>query len=400
MLLSEGGALGVVLPRTAFSAKGSTAFRQWLFTESSVSRLDFLKNRGRWAFDMAPQYTVALVIASAREPVHDQSIKVAGVAESATEFAEQTASAGVQIEPSALGPLLEVPLMRDQKSAALLARLRTGQPFPYGTGRWRCFANQGDFNETTDRKLWALSDGNRQLWKGGSFDQFDPHAHGARPIAAGDAVVAKARKKRPGGGSLVAAELPVAERAAAVARELGGPRVAFRDVARATDARTVIAALVPPMTFLTNKAPYLAFSSDTPADRMACLALMNSLTFDWQARRFVELSVNFFILEGLRLPEISDETYDRLAELAGRLSCVDERYAGFAASLGVGHGPLDPDERERMRVEIDALVASAWELTTDELELVLSDFTLDAVPKAYRERLRARHAELAARALA
>ncbi|HEV2772368.1 MAG TPA: hypothetical protein VGV57_06010 [Thermoleophilaceae bacterium] len=39
-------------------------------------------------------------------------------------------------------------------------------------------------------------------------------------------------------------------------------------------------------------------------------------------------------------------------------------------------------------------MAEACELTADELELVLSDFTLDAVPEAYRERLRARHAEL------
>ena len=32
---------------------------------------------------------------------------------------------------------------------------------------------------------------------------------------------------------------------------------------------------------------------------LCCLGLMNSLPFDWQARRFVETNLNFFILEGL-----------------------------------------------------------------------------------------------------
>jgi len=324
---------------------------------------------------------------------------VAGVAESAAEFDAQSHRTGIALEPSALGPILEVPLLRDQHAADLLAKLREGEPFPYGTGRWRCFP-VAELHETADAGLWASGRGGRELWKGGSFDQFEPHGADVRPIPASDAVLAKARKKRPGGGSLLAEDLTVAERAAVVAREIERPRVAFRDVTNRTNARTLLAALVPPGTFLTNKAPYLAFTDDRPSDRMACLALMNSLPFDWQARRFVETNVNFFILEGLRLPELSDETYDRLAELAGRLSCVDDRYADFAASLGVEHGPLAPEERERMRVEIDALAATAWRLTADELELVLSDFTLDAVPEAYRERLRAHHAELAERALA
>ena len=399
MLLAPGGALGVVLPRSAFSAKGSTGFREWLFEGSTVRRLDFLLNKGRWAFDAEPRYTVGLLIATARQPAEAHRIEVAGVAESAAEFDAQSQRSGIALDPSALGPILEVPLLRDQRAADLLAKLRDGEPFPYGTRRWRCFPVR-ELDETNDAGLWGSGPGDRELWKGGSFDQFDPHGADARPISASDAVLAKARKKRPGGGSLLAEEVTVAERAAAVAREIEHPRVAFRDVARATDSRTVRAALVPPGTFLTNKAPYLAFTDVSPSDRMACLALMNSLAFDWQARRFVETNVNFFILEGLQLPELSDGTYERLAELAGRLSCVDERYADFAASLGVEQGPIDPEERERMRVEIDALVATAWELTADELELLLSDFTLDAVPEAYRQRLRTRYAELGADALA
>ncbi len=97
--------------------------------------------------------------------------------------------------------------------------------------------------------------------------------------------------------------------------------MAFRDVSRATDSRTVRACLVPPEYFLVNSAPYLAFVDEDTRSEAACLALMNSLVFDWQSRRFVETHLNFFVLEGLRLPDLDDDTFAALAATAARLSC-------------------------------------------------------------------------------
>ena len=77
-----------------------------------------------------------------------------------------------------------------------------------------------------------------------------------------------------------------------------------------------------------------------------------------------------------------------------RLSCPDDRFADFAASTGVEVGPLEPDERERLRAEIDARVARAWGLDAADLETIFADFTLDAVPEGYREQVRERFAEL------
>jgi hypothetical protein len=122
---------------------------------------------------------------------------------------------------------------------------------------------------------------------------------------------------------------------------------------------------------------------------------MNSLAFDWQARRFVEGHVNFFILEGLCLPDLSDEDFHQIATAAARLSCEDQRFVAFAAEVGVETGPLEPAERSRLRVEIDARVAHAWELTAADFEVLLDDFTPDAVPDDYRAALGHRLAELA-----
>jgi hypothetical protein len=121
---------------------------------------------------------------------------------------------------------------------------------------------------------------------------------------------------------------------------------------------------------------------------------MNSLPFDWQARRFVEISLNFFILEGLVVPDLAGEDLAVVARAAARLSCVDGRFAGLAGAVGVAAGPLGGDERERLLVELDARVARGWSLTAGDLEVLLADFTLDAVPAGYRRRLHARLAEL------
>jgi hypothetical protein len=118
---------------------------------------------------------------------------------------------------------------------------------------------------------------------------------------------------------------------------------------------------------------------------------MNSLVFDWQARRFVETHLNYFVLEGLRLPDLDDDTFDSLGAAAARLSCPDDRFADFAAVADVKVGELDEDERASLRAEIDARVARAYGLTTAELELVFEDFTLDAVPPAHRELVRERY---------
>jgi hypothetical protein len=393
-LLRTGGTLGVVLPRNAFAAKGSAGFREWLLGHAPPLRIDFLRNRRRWAFDVHPQQSVALLLAERAAAGPDAAFEVAGVAESASEFGDQTRRRGLIIRRPALGRYLEFPLLPSQADADVLAKLRSTGPFPLGAGRWRCFPVR-ELDETNDRGLWEGATDGRPLWKGESFNQFDPHGAGQRWCPATEAALAKARKSRPGAESLVAGKVALTARREAVLRSLDRARVAFMDVTQRTNSRTAIAALIPPRHFLTNSAPYLAFVDEDPRAEAACLAILNSLSFDWQARRFVEIHLNFFVLEGLRIPELDDESFDAVSTASARLSSGDERFADFAAATGVDVGPLDDEQRAELRAEIDAHVARAWRLNAQELEVIFRDFTLDAVPAAYRERVRARFAELA-----
>jgi hypothetical protein len=393
-VLAAGGSLAVVLPRSALLVKGSADFRRWLLDECTVERIDLLLNSRRWMFDTHAQYSVALVAANTTPAPADYRLEVAGIADSEPRFAEQTEAPGILLSKEALGPLLEVPLLPSQRYAEVLETLRRGDPFPKGCGRWRCFP-VAEFHETQNRSLWEGASFGLPLWKGESFDQYAPHGAEERPCPRSEAALKTQRKPNPGKDSMLAGQVTREVRADAVRNELVGARVAFRDVTNRLNFRTVIACLIPPETFLTNKAPYLAFLDGTDLDRACCLGLMNSLPLDWQARRFVERNLNYFILEGLRLPRLTDEQYERIARAAARLSCIDPRFVEFAEATGVEVGPLADDERHELRTEIDARVAHAWGLGAEDLETIFDDFTLDAVPEAYRQRVRDRFAELA-----
>jgi len=108
----------------------------------------------------------------------------------------------------------------------------------------------------------------------------------------------------------------------------------FRDIARATDARTMIAAIIPGVA-AGNKLPLLLpeSSAETDYPRIAALLLatMNSLAFDFVTRQKVQsTSVNWFILE--QLPVIAPERFD--APLPAAFAA-----AMRAAGLMNGHHP-------------------------------------------------------------
>ena len=82
-----------------------------------------------------------------------------------------------------------------------------------------------------------------------------------------------------------------------------------------------------------------SFSRNESSDRLLAqgyvLGVMNSLPFDWIARRYVETNLNFFILNSFTFPPPNDTPWQRIGRLAARLSCADERFAEFAAEVGV-----------------------------------------------------------------
>lgn len=403
------GFMGVVLPRVAFLNDGSRGFRRWLFKKCRPSRIDTLLNNKRWAFEIHPQWTIALVAAQAGVTA-DGLMTVTGPAHDESEFAENIAGSGVQVDLERLAswtsvpvngydkdPGWELPLLPTQQHVDVLDKLRSGVRFdqlrPEGSNQRGPSAAPHaipyrELDEAQQRGLFTHPPGDDLIpvWKGRSFDQYEPHGREPAGFGVWNDILEFVQAKRTRSSAFKRLF-----KASVLADSSTHPilqcRVAFRDVSRSSDSRTVRACLIPPRVPLTHKAPYIIFSGWDTLNQAGILAVFNSSPFDWLARRYVETNLTYFILNSLTFPQPDDTPWEQIGSLAARLSCVDDRFAGFAAEAGVECGPLTDAERSDMRAEIDALVARAYGLTADELRFVFGDFTDRAVSTAYREQV-------------
>lgn len=73
------GRVAVVLPRSAFAAKGSEEFRRQLLARCQFEGLTMLLNNRQWVFDdVHPQYTFVLVSWLKSEPAADATMPLRG----------------------------------------------------------------------------------------------------------------------------------------------------------------------------------------------------------------------------------------------------------------------------------------------------------------------------------
>jgi hypothetical protein len=163
-------------------------------------------------------------------------------------------------------------------------------------------------------------------------------------------------------------------------------RLAFRDIAQATNERTMIACIVPPgvvfgHTATVEKAPW----ARATADALVLCALFNSFPFDWLVRQKAATHLSLYILEALPVPRFNESQHRFLARAALILSCNHIRYTAlWREQTGKRAIPnLDrPGARSAMRARIDAVVAEAYSLDRNGYRHVLDAFSHRSDPDA------------------
>ena len=169
------------------SHKVPGGFRQWLFAHNSPRRLDILLNNRRWAFTIHPQYTIALLTARRREPNEQASFEITGPSANLEEFRDVARAQGVSVQASSLGVARVVPLLPSQMHADVLSKLRRGTQFDalcspqnQKNSKARAAVSHAipyrELDETQQRAYFSHSEG-VPVWKGRSFDQYDPHGN-------------------------------------------------------------------------------------------------------------------------------------------------------------------------------------------------------------------------------
>ena len=397
-LLRENGRMGVVLPRSAFSALGSAPFRNQLYTSSTLIELSFLKNKAGWVFDgVTPQYTISLVSIKKCMPGNDATIPVKGPFNNLHSFTNSLKSDPVRIpmnvifggSDAAIIPLL--PTHDIDNALSAMAQMRMHPRFDVNIANEFRFKPVRELDATNDKRHMIIDEnppsGSWPVYGGKSFDIWNCDT--GKYFAAIDSNVAQGilnhKRSRPNKRSAFF-EMDENWRSSSSSLPCLNPRIAYRDVARSSDRRTTISALLPPEIAIVNAAPYFLRIRGTEQDEAYLLSIMNSIAFDWFSRRYVELHLNYFILNPLPIPRPGQDhpLRQRAIELAGRLSAHDYRLEAWSKKVGVQCGELDPVEKRNMILELDAIVALLFGLNEVQLRAIFRTFhhdgTVDGEP--------------------
>ena len=146
---SDRGHIGVVLPRSALAAKGSTQFRMEMISNSAKISVTMLLNNKHWVFpEVHPQYTVGLVCAT-RGDHDDRSISIKGPFSSKQAFLGQHNQASIAFDADEVlswNDTASLPLLPNQDSVEVFAQIqkspRLDSPppprnLPDAMGYWR-----------------------------------------------------------------------------------------------------------------------------------------------------------------------------------------------------------------------------------------------------------------------
>jgi hypothetical protein len=377
--LRTGGRAGLVLPRTAFAGAGMAEWRRTVLSEGSFEDTCFLTNTGQWAFDgLDGRYTLGLTVfargatedISFSGPFHSREEMRVGCVNptivAKTEFADWSDGSDF--------PQLPTPQSGDVlRKMKKVPRFDATDGFEFRPVRELDAANDKALFDTDlsrdDLEVPVLTGASVNLW---DPDFGDPYGRSDFSTLTTHLVEKARRTNRHSTSAFFGLGVDHLE-----THPFSFPRIAFRDVARSTDVRTAIFCLVPPQVTLVHKAPYLLRRSGDESDEAFLLGVLSSIVFDWYARRWVELSMAFYLLAPMPVPR-PVQNYplrERVVDLSGRLAAKDERFSAWAAAVDVPVGSLtDSTDRSAAIAELDALSALLYGLDWDDVVHIFETF--------------------------
>ena len=383
--LRQRGRFGMVAPRSLLNAAGSAEWREQTLAAGRIVSAVTLGNTGHWVFpEVDGRYTVVLITVAKDHAADDTVIRIAGPFHSLADYRTGISHPGLLPATSltSWGNGAAFPLLPDTGSIEIFNKFRQHPRFDAPGGAWE-FRSVAEFHATSDRSTFDTGGQQPDRWPvytGATFNLWEPDAGNPTTWCDPAVVVTALQKKRQRQARTSTSAF--AGLTASVLDNLGTlpcmrPRIAYRQITRPTDSRTVLAALVPSHVVLTNAAPYLLRRRGSSGDEAYLLGVLSSIPLDWYARRYVELNLNLHILNAFPIPRpgVDDSWRTRIVHIVGRLAAVDGRYSDWATEVGVPVGSVtDHAGKDDLVAELDALVALLYGLSRDDLQHVFTTF--------------------------
>lgn len=385
-LIRTEGHVGVVLPRKALEASGMKDWRQAMLIQATFTDVTTLTNNGRWVFDdVHPQYTIGLVALRAdRVPKAGRRLPLRGPFPSLAAYRTGVAADTVGVGVDALLEWSEAaafPQLPSAEAQAVFLTIREHPRLDSDAPGWSVRGLR-ELNATDDKEhfLFEAGPGLWPVYKGESFERWNPETGINYAWSKPRDIVDVLQRRR--GNQIRLRRSAFYGMSAAWAADsdtlpVKAPRIAWRDISRATDSRTVVAALVPPNTVLIHLAYYLFWREGGPREQAYALGVISAMPFDWFTRQVVEQHITVEYMRSAPVPRFhnDDPLCQRVVTIAGTLAAIDDRYAPWAelAGVPVGGVPEGP-RRDDLIAELDAVTAHLYRLGREQLEYVFRHF--------------------------
>ncbi|MER6631679.1 hypothetical protein ABT301_26270 [Streptomyces sp. NPDC000987] len=377
-LLAPTGHLGLVLPRQSMVLAGWKNLRERLARNYDLKIVQG-RNHGAWIFDgIHASYAVVLLSLS---PQNTRSISV-GVARSAVEVQSLTEDKTVRFTPEDLAALSEtnvIPWFNDPGDRRVFDVLRTFPRLASGKGWIKATHDaRWDFRGSGPDKALAVRTDAPGAWRilmTRHVDQFG--AGTGKPFKQFVADLRAAAAKKRGLATVNGAFILTEQH----------PVIIVRHPSRSDDSRTLIATALPESGVLHNKGYVHAVMHDqnsTPEQRLALLGLLNTLTADWWARRFVDRHVTAPVINQIPLPAWKEDDIAQAAEIV-RTLLARSGATRLAGSLTVAD--TRPESSTELLAKLERLTLRGYGLDHADLDLIAADFKDKGLPPDLRTAL-------------
>ncbi len=392
-LTRRGGNAAQVVPAGFYGGANAAAIRRELYERWTLSYvLGFINTGEHWFTSVDATTRFAAYVA--RRVGTTTSIAVAFELRSSADLAQALGREMTTLSVASIREqspdALAIPEVTNAADAALAAQMSACWPlFGDETAGPPVRHYQAELHMGNDRELFGDYPDGLPVYEGRMVDQFDHRAKAYRSGRGRSAVWEALPFGDPRKAIVPQWHLPPDKIPNKLGDRVWRYRVGWCDVTSPNPSRSLVAALIPPGAICGHKVPTLAFPDGFEWAYMLWLAVENSFSLDFLARKKVALSMTMTVLDSLPFPRlpIDHPLTRRLGMLALRLTCTaPEMTAYWNAMVPYGWcepvpedstppGLIDPEQREAARAEIDAVVArELFGLSGDELAGILETF--------------------------
>jgi hypothetical protein len=367
----ENGSFALVIPSGVVTDEGGKQLREALF-EGRIRAMYEFENRKRIFPAIDSRYKFVLLVADKTQPTN--SFPAAFYLHDMTALEGKIEQDKFVTIPTSLIKLsapesLSIPEVRNKRQLEVFQWLYEHHPLLGDPKKGWTVSLVTELHRTADSDLFRTDGKGWPLIEGKHFHQFIPDYE--RPMFTVRSEEGLKRTSRHKEYQIVNKEVHE------------GVRLAFRNIARSTDVRSMMACILPPKSFSPHSVAIILPKKNETVQRNAehsfmisyLAGILNSMIFDFLIRSRNTMNVSFFYVYQTPVPaSIDGSLFRQIMETSARLSSADERFREFASALSTQYGPLMMCERIELTAKLNALVAKHYGLNKEQLKIILDSF--------------------------